>query len=409
MKHQRVVIGLKRFMVVAGLFILLPLAVVGQGDPNCCVGRVGDANGIGGDEPTVGDISVMIDVKFIAPLQCEYSIPCLQEADINQSGGTDPSCGDITIGDISILIDYLFITGPSLGLSDCLESSSEPTGYLVTNSGCKSFEGDGVDQKSNIQSCLQYDYDGTGTLSLTHLNAGFNCCPDYLTAVFSIVDNTITITEGENLNSGGCDCLCLFDLQFQIDNLPPGEYRVVVIEPYVDPDEQQIDFTIDLIAEPSGTFCVERTNYPWGMGAMSGYLIEYTGCKSFDGAALSDPIPSNQSCIEYAYDGDGTLSFTHVNAGFNCCPTYLAADFDFDGNTITITESENLEGGGCYCLCLFDLEYEIVNLPPGEYNIVIEVPYLPSGDQPLEFIINLTAAGSGTFCVERTGYPWGEM
>ena len=30
------------------------------------------------------------------------------------------TCGDITIGDISTLIDYLFITGPSLGLPDCL-------------------------------------------------------------------------------------------------------------------------------------------------------------------------------------------------------------------------------------------------------------------------------------------------
>jgi len=42
------------------------------------------------------------------------------EADLNQSGGADPNCDDLTIGDISILIDYLFITGPELGLADCL-------------------------------------------------------------------------------------------------------------------------------------------------------------------------------------------------------------------------------------------------------------------------------------------------
>jgi hypothetical protein len=82
----------------------------------CCEGRVGDANGIGGDEPTIGDISALIDLLFIsgAPLEC------WAEADINQSGGADPQRADITIGDVSILIDYLFITGPTLGLPDCL-------------------------------------------------------------------------------------------------------------------------------------------------------------------------------------------------------------------------------------------------------------------------------------------------
>jgi hypothetical protein len=86
---------------------------------SCCSLRVGDANGTGGDEPTIGDISVMIDAKFITGF-CVGNIVCLTEADINQSGATTPDCDDITIGDISILIDYLFITGSSLGLANCL-------------------------------------------------------------------------------------------------------------------------------------------------------------------------------------------------------------------------------------------------------------------------------------------------
>jgi hypothetical protein len=84
----------------------------------CCVGRVGDANGLGGDEPTIGDISSMIDALFISGNSSP--IACIDEADINQSGGAAPIYDDITIGDISILIDYLFITGSSLGLPDCL-------------------------------------------------------------------------------------------------------------------------------------------------------------------------------------------------------------------------------------------------------------------------------------------------
>jgi hypothetical protein len=85
---------------------------------DCCSGRVGDVNGIGGDEPSIGDVSLMIDAKFIS-LSCER-IPCIAEADVNQSGGSKPTCDNISIGDISVLIDYLFITGPSRGLPECM-------------------------------------------------------------------------------------------------------------------------------------------------------------------------------------------------------------------------------------------------------------------------------------------------
>jgi len=87
-------------------------------DFDCCLGRVGDANGQSGDEPTISDISVIIDLLFIS--QSPDVIPCLAEADVNQSGGQYPQKEDLTISDISILIDYLFITGPTLGLADCL-------------------------------------------------------------------------------------------------------------------------------------------------------------------------------------------------------------------------------------------------------------------------------------------------
>jgi len=93
-------------------------AYIARWDKPCCVDRVGDANGVGGDEPTLGDVSTMIDALFISGNP--EVIACLTEADINQSGGVDPQPSDITIGDISTLIDYLFITGPSLGLADCL-------------------------------------------------------------------------------------------------------------------------------------------------------------------------------------------------------------------------------------------------------------------------------------------------
>ena len=94
-------------------------AFVTKLDMGCCGGRVGDANGSGEDEPTIADVSVLIDATFITGT-CDGILNCMAEADINQSGGANPICDDVTIGDISILIDYLFITGSSLGLPGCL-------------------------------------------------------------------------------------------------------------------------------------------------------------------------------------------------------------------------------------------------------------------------------------------------
>ncbi len=88
----------------------------GVGDACCCVGIVGDANMDGNPEPTIGDISVIISNLFISGTP----LSCYGEADVNQSGGANPGAADITIGDISTLIDYLFITGPSLGLPNCM-------------------------------------------------------------------------------------------------------------------------------------------------------------------------------------------------------------------------------------------------------------------------------------------------
>ncbi len=80
---------------------------------NCCSGRTGDANGEGGDEPTVGDVVALIGYLFVDAPQPD----CLGESDVNQSGITlNPPQGweDVTISDISYLIDYLFVSHPTL-------------------------------------------------------------------------------------------------------------------------------------------------------------------------------------------------------------------------------------------------------------------------------------------------------
>ncbi|MEW5796983.1 MAG: hypothetical protein AB1772_11565 [Candidatus Zixiibacteriota bacterium] len=82
----------------------------------CCRGIVGNVTCDPQESISISDITLLVDFLFIS----QQPLCCLAEADVNQSGGVDPTELDISIVDITILIDYLFITGPSLGLPECL-------------------------------------------------------------------------------------------------------------------------------------------------------------------------------------------------------------------------------------------------------------------------------------------------
>jgi hypothetical protein len=82
----------------------------------CCSGTVGDANGSGDPDPTIGDITTLISYLFL-----DGEAPwCLPEADANLSGTTtNPplDLSDITIGDITKIMDFLFFDLPAM--PDC--------------------------------------------------------------------------------------------------------------------------------------------------------------------------------------------------------------------------------------------------------------------------------------------------
>lgn len=120
-------------------------------------------------------------------------------------------------------------------------------------------------------------------------------------------------------------------------------------------------------------------------------------CKTFG-------MDTDQDCINWLYDGEATLTVNHINAGFNCCPIQFYFDIDITNGVITVTESE--EEMGCDCNCLFDITYDIYEIPKGEYTIIFNEPYVSSEDEPLTADIDLTQPGSGSFCVTRTHYPW---
>lgn len=138
-----------------------------------------------------------------------------------------------------------------------------------------------------------------------------------------------------------------------------------------------------------------------------GTLLQYEGCKQTGASTAWEGIgvSNNEDCIEYSYNGQ-TLTLKHINSAFNCCPGKITADIDINGNMISISEHER--EAGCLCLCLFDLDYEIKNLQPGKYTIIINQLYLDKNDQVLKITLQLSSETSGTFCQDRNQYPWGQ-
>lgn len=216
---------------------------------DCDCGLWGDVNGDDAINPI--DVTYMANYVYmghnmlIQPPNCPFSC-----GDVNCDAGLNPV-------DVVFYINYVY-----LGIDMFCADPCGPSGSLVGSSGCKTFqEVLSPDSAPADQDCVEYSYDGVGTLLLKHWNAGFNCCPEMATNV-SIEDNVITIEEIEI--AGYCDCLCLFDLDYEIVQLPPGEYTVTVIEPYVHEGQEILEFSIDLVSSPSGIHCVYRDFYPWG-------------------------------------------------------------------------------------------------------------------------------------------------
>jgi len=351
-------------------------------------------------------------------------------------------CGDltqdgaITAADVISIVNYVFKGGPTPEPPECADvnhdyavtsadaisligfifrggaaPSCPPEGVPVTHGGCKLFTVEtGAASPAADQDCMFWLYDGLGTLQIQHLNAGFNCCPGEIHVAVEHEVGLIRIIESEHFDGpGGCDCLCLFDLQYEIGDVAPGDYTITVEEPYRNPGDDPLQFEVTLPPGPaSDSHCVARSSYPWGMVTGPVLRIVTTfGCKPFDAAVLADSVPSNQDCAVYRYDaGNSVLYLDHLNAGFNCCPV-IGADMSVAGDLITITERESPDSlGFCFCLCLFDVSYEIWELPPGAYTIRFVELYLEPGDEPLEFPVDLATTPEGTLCELRPHYPW---
>jgi hypothetical protein len=143
-------------------------------------------------------------------------------------------------------------------------ADTNPIGILSSYEGCKTFattSGSGSSPHGVNEECIEYEYDGEGFLVLKHINSGFNCCPEKISADIFVSGNMIYIEEREE--EQGCFCQCLFDVKYEVYDLRPGEYTIEVKGPYVVASDEEMKFNVQLYGSCSGIFCVSRTHYPW--------------------------------------------------------------------------------------------------------------------------------------------------
>ena len=118
-----------------------------------------------------------------------------------------------------------------VGMSGCNEKNDIPVvqqqKFSLTNfanSGCKSNTRAG---ENDWKETVCYSVLHEGYLYLNHQNAVFNCCPGSLGADVCVEGNLITVGEYES--AGECDCVCTYDLSYEIGPLKEGETYTLFI------------------------------------------------------------------------------------------------------------------------------------------------------------------------------------
>lgn len=314
------------------------------------------------------------------------------------------ACGIVAL---SVLVIAAFFAGCG---DECTTEADPVTGgpvvKLTSQTECKDVSAPESTITPDIDR-IRYNYDGSGTLLITHVNTGFNCCPDSFRVGIDVGNDTIRITETELLTNGGCRCLCLYDLEYEITDLPAGSYRIEVVQMYLAEEDELLESTIDLTSAAADSFDVTREHYPWGDYVTEPAVGQVLSSGCLDNVELKGKaqLSSDTDCVQYTFDRSNTLSIVHRNAGFNCCPLAIDVDLAVIGDTLRITETE--QAALCDCDCLYDLEYQIHNLPPGVYVIDLPEMYMPNGDDPLRFTADIYNIAVDTFCVTRSEYPWG--
>ena len=212
----------------------------GDGRGDACDYVCGDANG--DLETNIADAVMIVNYVFRGG-------PAPEPID----AGDANSDWTVNLSDAVHIINYIFKSGP---VPLCA-----PSGRIADDRGCKSHEpGEETDTIPESMECVEWSYDGQSVLTFKHINAVFNCCPEEFLAEFSFANDTITVEEDEVLVGGaGCECMCLFDVDYRVWDFQPGQYTLRVIGVTVGPEDPPLECPLNLSSSPSsGICCIER-------------------------------------------------------------------------------------------------------------------------------------------------------
>ena len=103
----------------------------------------------------------------------------------------------------------------------CCDENDNPAQTLelknFSNTGCKNSTRAGDD---DIKEFVEYAVLHEGYLYVNHQNIWFNCCPGELKAEVSVENHCITVSEWSTEEM--CNCMCPFDMSYEVGPLKEG-------------------------------------------------------------------------------------------------------------------------------------------------------------------------------------------
>lgn len=162
--------------------------------------------------------------------------------------------------EIAVFLFAAFVFGCNTSNSDTVEPVLAPKGVVTSYTECKQSmsQPDVLSEQTPGTTCITYNYDGESRLELTHVDLLANCCATDLLGAVTFEGSKILITEGERTDDGACRCVCSYDMNIVITDLPPGDYRIVVDENYMFDGYDDLAFNVSLATKTNGSFCVTR-------------------------------------------------------------------------------------------------------------------------------------------------------
>ena len=241
----------------------------------------------------------------------------------------------------AVLMLTIGMTNCSSDSDDTVDNQKEIELKNFSNTGCKNrYMSRAEDDSKEI---IEYSVLHKGYLYINHRNVFFNCCPGTIGADIQVEDNKIIIGEYETEDE--CDCVCPYDLGYEVGPLVEGKSYTIYIG-YKGRESKVAEFTfqnsmsgtwgvgsyessIEYEDNPTtlmGTWHLVKANYAWEG------IREYVGTStlmsiSSDNFLFVDHKEGEEKTFLYGGIYDYTLTTDDANPG-NQVITIKASDIE---------------------------------------------------------------------------------